>query len=176
MPITPFIGLSVLIHIMIIIGNKLFRSTPSNEMHIGTSKIMHYAGFVIVIFVFGTILTGATLITHASIEDGHSSIRFVSKTAASAYAMVFETHQSQIAAVEDSPKITMAANMPPMPAETDNQVINKNELPQTAVTPVKTDKYTLAENSLENAKIALLETYVKLALKGKPGQGSLSLP
>ena len=172
MPITPFIGLSVLIHIMIIVGNKLFRFTPKNEKSIATSTMMHYAGFLIVIFIFGVILTGATLITHASIEDGHSSIRFVSRTAASAYAMVFETHQPPTS-IENSYAMTMAANVP---SQTDDDVTNENKLPQVVIAPIKTDEYATENESLETAKIALLETYVKLTLKGKPGQGSLSLP
>lgn len=83
MPLTPFVGLSVLVHIIVIIGHKLFNWTPRNKTDAGVAAVVRFTGFAIVVFVFGVILTAATFLVHASIEDDHSSIRFATQYIAS---------------------------------------------------------------------------------------------
>ncbi len=81
MPLTPFIGLSVLIHISIIVINKLLRRVPGeNEttpiVKNSTRKSIAYASLIIA-SVFTFVFINAGILIRASLTDSHSTVRFV---------------------------------------------------------------------------------------------------
>jgi hypothetical protein len=78
MPFTPFIGLSVLIHIGIITGHKflylVLKGRPRIKPIMGVAR---FFGIPIVVTVFLAVLITATVLIHASVIERHSSISFI---------------------------------------------------------------------------------------------------
>ncbi len=74
MPLTPFVGLSVLIHAGIITVNRILYKfkTPSRVIADGTSKIARAFAFFIIVGVFSVVTTNAFFLIKASIDDSHS--------------------------------------------------------------------------------------------------------
>jgi hypothetical protein len=78
MPLTPFIGLSILVHIVLIIVYKTFNIVPSKKR-----TIRHYSAFntwlglVIITGVFSFVFVSAAFLVHASIVEEHSSINLI---------------------------------------------------------------------------------------------------
>jgi hypothetical protein len=78
MPFTPFIGLSIFIHITLIIVFKVFRLTPSNERVARRSyKLNNWVSLLIITTIFSFTFTTAAILVRASIIERHSSINFI---------------------------------------------------------------------------------------------------
>ena len=78
MPLTPFIGLSVLVHMCVIAGHKLFSWVPRKESNKKpASSLMHLASFAIIVLVFAAVLANATLLVWASVHSKYSSFNLV---------------------------------------------------------------------------------------------------
>ncbi len=78
MPLTPFLGLSLIVHMCIIAGHKLFSWIPVGEKNQKpATPFVHIVGFTIIGVVFSFVLSTAFILVHASITDKHSSIRIV---------------------------------------------------------------------------------------------------
>lgn len=76
MPLTPFIGLSVMVHIFVIISHRFFQWTPAEQgaRTRGQQLVTRAIGLTIVSLVFVVVLFSAGTLVRASIEDRHSSI------------------------------------------------------------------------------------------------------
>ena len=76
MPLTPFVGLSVFIHILIIFWHNLFnRHTDNGHLHkIKTTSFKRFAISAIVISIFILVISSAGMLVRASVEDKYSSI------------------------------------------------------------------------------------------------------
>lgn len=90
MPLTPFIGLSVFIHIAIIIFYKLLHLKKQSPRLIPLKVQSYWLGCVVIFFVFTFVLGGASLLVKASITDEHANFRvvtyFVKKNIAEYYS------------------------------------------------------------------------------------------
>lgn len=78
MPFTPFIGLSVSFHILMIIIFKVFNLTPRVERtlkHLAVAK--SWPGLIIITVVFSLVFASAVILVNASITEQHSSVNFV---------------------------------------------------------------------------------------------------
>jgi hypothetical protein len=91
MPLTPFIGISVLVHIGIIIGYHFFRWAPVARAlkPERVSALVRAFGVGIIGVVFAVILTSATVLVRASVVDKHSSILFMDAMVKDTYATFF---------------------------------------------------------------------------------------
>ena len=80
MPFTPFAGLGVMVHILIIAVNKIYLWLPFKKAKSKTRIVPVYhiwrpiAGALIVIVVFSAVLLNAFTLIHASLADKYSSI------------------------------------------------------------------------------------------------------
>jgi len=79
-PLTPFLGLSVLAHIGIIVGHKLFswawsKKTSPSEV----TATIRIVGLLIVATMFTIVITVATILVRESIVERHSTISFISR-------------------------------------------------------------------------------------------------
>jgi len=79
MPFTPFIGLSVLVHIGIIVGYRLSHWKSGEKIKVKTPTLnsVRWSGFAIILAVFLVVLANAALLVRHSVEDKHSSIHFI---------------------------------------------------------------------------------------------------
>ncbi len=78
MPLTPFIGLSVIVHLCVIAGHKVsswlpFRK-PQTQSSIPRASIFSYP---IIGIVFLMVMTNAFILVDRSVLDSHSSFRFI---------------------------------------------------------------------------------------------------
>ena len=81
MPFTPFIGISVLVHICIIFGCRLFSWIPNKEKKIrGTTYVDYIINSVIIVSVFMLIFIQADFLVRASITDKHSTVKFIASS------------------------------------------------------------------------------------------------
>ena len=77
MPFTPFIGISVIVHICVIFGCWLFSWIPTKEkIAQGTTYVGYAVNSGIIVAVFMLIFIQAGFLVHASIVDKHSSVKF----------------------------------------------------------------------------------------------------
>lgn len=97
MPNTPFLGLSVLLHICIIFGYKIFSWLPKrvrvmgkhmSKKRKGSLKIFRAISISTIVIVFLFVVANAAFLVRASIVDKHSSIRFVGNVAGRTIASV----------------------------------------------------------------------------------------
>lgn len=73
----PLIGLSVLIHIAIIIFFNIFHITPNNWQKIRRPKIISSVlGSLIIFGVFSFVFVSAAFLVHNTISEKHSTIYF----------------------------------------------------------------------------------------------------
>jgi hypothetical protein len=83
MPFTPFIGLSVFVHLIVIGWNKLFPRTPIYSPH--NPKRIYLGiwlfGCAIILLTFSFIFWSAIMLVRASIADSHSSVYVVEDAA-----------------------------------------------------------------------------------------------
>ncbi len=78
MPLTPFIGLSILVHIILIIVYKTFNIVPNAKRTVRQySAFNTWLGLVIITGVFSFVFVSAALMVHASIVEKHSSINLI---------------------------------------------------------------------------------------------------
>lgn len=78
MPLTPFIGLSVFIHIILIIIFKIFHINPYNwNRKKRYSVINFWLSSIIIVTMFSFVLFSAGVLVHASIVEKHSNIIFI---------------------------------------------------------------------------------------------------
>jgi len=78
MIIVPFIGLSILIHILIIIFYSTFHMGPSNKRQQNRYLMFNkFFGSIIIIFVFSFVLISATSLIRLSVTDKHSTWGFI---------------------------------------------------------------------------------------------------
>lgn len=79
MPLTPFIGLSIAIHLGIIMIYKIISRFYSRERTTTTvtAPIMRWYGFTIIAIVFIFVFTNAIILVRVSILDKHSIVHFV---------------------------------------------------------------------------------------------------
>lgn len=82
MPATPFIGISVLIHILIIVFHKVFRIKEREPRALRLATRSQYAFSVfIVIAMFGLMLSTAIGLLAASVTERHSTVYLIEDTA-----------------------------------------------------------------------------------------------
>lgn len=106
MPLTPFLGLSVLIHICIIVGYKLFSRSPKKKpVKAKNVRLTRAIGVTTIFLVFIFVVTNATILVRASLVDKHSSVKFVSHAASSAIATVRGVHTGAAIKTADTKKI-----------------------------------------------------------------------
>ena len=80
MQFTPFIGLSVIIHLCVIASHKFFSRFGSNkEIGSETSNLLRVLSLVIVSGVFGVVMVNAILLLKASADDSHSVLKFAER-------------------------------------------------------------------------------------------------
>jgi hypothetical protein len=75
MPLTPFVGLSVLIHMCVITGNKILyklRIKTSAQITDRTSKVTGFLAFFIIFGVSSFVIINAFFLIKASVYDRHS--------------------------------------------------------------------------------------------------------
>ena len=81
MPVTPFLGLSVFVHLSIILYYRVTHRKGSDKAILGKAKIIKknrgIFAFSIFVTVFTVVAVNAGLLVNASILDKHSSIRIV---------------------------------------------------------------------------------------------------
>jgi hypothetical protein len=78
MPLTPFIGLSIIVHVCIIILHKLFNWGPGRTVRYKEMRSTRWISFAIILFIFIFISTNAFLLVRASIVERHSLIQVFS--------------------------------------------------------------------------------------------------
>jgi hypothetical protein len=81
MLITPFIGLSVLVHVGIIFVYWLFSWVPKKEIRFRKSTVLtRIASTGIIVAIFAIVIIPSGLFMKAIIIDKHSSIKFIAYT------------------------------------------------------------------------------------------------
>lgn len=79
MPFTPFFGISILVHVSVIIGNIIFRTVHIRK---GDKKdrvfALQWLGPIIISLIFTFVLISAGIMVHSSIVEKHSSVIFLS--------------------------------------------------------------------------------------------------
>ena len=74
----PFVGLSIVAHIAIIIFYTIFRISPDNQKHREPNKILNkFFGFVIIIFIFSFVIVSGGSLVLLSVMEKHSTIVFI---------------------------------------------------------------------------------------------------
>ena len=74
----PFIGLSILVHISIIIFFNIFHITPSNWQKIRQHRRLNTVlGSAIILSVVGFALVSAFFLVRASVDEKHSTLVFL---------------------------------------------------------------------------------------------------
>ena len=76
MPLTPFIGLSELIHLFVILTHRIFnrgRTSPALMVRKNT-RFMNFGVSLVIVCVFSFVMVSAGMLVKASITDEHSSI------------------------------------------------------------------------------------------------------
>jgi len=84
MPSTPFIGLSVMVHLVVISIYKIFGYDATTKNQRSMSKNLSASrriSFVIISSVFTIITINAGMLIHTAVADKHSSINFVEHVA-----------------------------------------------------------------------------------------------
>jgi hypothetical protein len=114
MPLSPFLGLSFLIHISIIIWYKLFGWLPFNANSTKTQYILFkVVSCVLILFVSAITCLSAYRILYTSVTEKHSSIYFVNKQFSSAIAYASKRFSSKdVATILTTPEIISAAAPP----------------------------------------------------------------
>jgi hypothetical protein len=80
MPQTPFIGLSLIIHLFIIMINKLFSWFPKRKEGKQSSILLtKIKSISIIIIIFSFVTFQAIILLRVSIIDKHSSLKYISK-------------------------------------------------------------------------------------------------
>ncbi len=81
MPLTPFIGLSVLVHLVIIFYYRFFGKNDTKGMPLKkvavSGKALRLTTFCIVASIFLIVIINASILVTASLFDKHSSVAFV---------------------------------------------------------------------------------------------------
>ena len=96
MPLTPYGGLSVLIHLGVILWHKVFSrsATVGGLMVRKNTKFMSFCVTLIIIAVFAFVTTTATFLVKASVVDQYSSINLTEKFVVATSRMIF--HEGNI--------------------------------------------------------------------------------
>ena len=82
MPTTPFIGISVLIHVGVILFHKIFRIKPRMQHAVVPLTSRHYIfSTIIVVSMFSVMLFMAFGLLSASVHEQHSTVYLVEDTA-----------------------------------------------------------------------------------------------
>ena len=78
MPLTPFMGLSILIHVAIIIGHGIFRYVFPTQIFFANRKqrpvVSYCTSFLVIIFIVGLIVVNGALLVIGSITESHSTV------------------------------------------------------------------------------------------------------
>lgn len=78
MPLIPFFGISIIVHIILILVYHLFHLPPRTYvLPTKTNAFRNWAGLLVILGVFGFVLVSATLLVRASIMERHSSFNYV---------------------------------------------------------------------------------------------------
>lgn len=82
MPLTPLIGISVLVHIAVIAVGKLMRKDRTvYYTFVEPRKLTYVVGCLIIFSIFSFVLFTAGMLLKASVEDSHSTFRYVENSA-----------------------------------------------------------------------------------------------
>jgi len=74
MPIIPFIGLSILIHILVILMFKISRKEPQASKNSHEMYHQSWSSWLVISTVMVFVMANAFLVIRASVVDRHSSI------------------------------------------------------------------------------------------------------
>lgn len=109
MPLTPFIGLSVAIHIGIILLYRLFNLAPATSEPVAqsSSRAMRWLGCGIITVVFGFVLTNAIILVRASVEDRHSVVHMLEHYLAAERHSSVAQASSMVAGVVDPDSVNV---------------------------------------------------------------------
>jgi hypothetical protein len=79
MPLMPFMGISVILHVFVIASYVFVNRVAPNRVNRATKKmcptVSRYVSALIIGFVFGGMFTGAYFLVAASVNNEHSSVR-----------------------------------------------------------------------------------------------------
>lgn len=78
MPLTPFVGLSVVIHLCTILGSRIISWFPKTKIK-KPQRWIKLKSISIIIIVFVFIGLQASLLIRAGIIDNHSSVKYLSR-------------------------------------------------------------------------------------------------
>ena len=78
MPLTPFVGLSVLIHLCTILGSRIISWFPKTKIQ-KPPRWVRLKSISIIIIVFVFITVQASFLIRAGIMDNHSSVKYLSR-------------------------------------------------------------------------------------------------
>lgn len=74
MPVVPFVGLSILIHMIVILSYKIFRKEKKSINIKDVEHTKHWASWLVVSMVLLFVFSNAFFLVRASVVDEHSSI------------------------------------------------------------------------------------------------------
>ncbi len=109
MPFTPFIGLSVLVHIGIILWHKIFDVT-SNFRALTVQKATRTLRFgisTIIVLIFAVILTSAIGLVRAGVNDKYSNINLVEQFVG--YVQNYNFHDSTKVVLAQDDKVILSS-------------------------------------------------------------------
>ena len=86
MPFTPFVGLSVMVHLVIVLYYRIHQPAGFNgivgfKSHNAITRVSRFFSVLIVFGVFVLVSTIATFLVGASLFDKHSTVSYVSQEA-----------------------------------------------------------------------------------------------
>jgi hypothetical protein len=80
MPPTPFIGISLLIHTLIILLHKIFHWVPRRKiLHKKPKMSTSFLSVFVVTLVFWFVVISAVVLVYVSIQDRHSIFRWLAQ-------------------------------------------------------------------------------------------------
>jgi hypothetical protein len=168
MPLTPFVGLSIMVHIVVIVGHRLFHWTPMKPESRKENVVafVRFLGFGIIGAVFAVVLISATVLVRASVKDKHSSIRFMGEVAENTYASFFFPRTLPPAVIHN---LTATLADKSTRANRQTMFIPEQKTPsQAAASGITADSSAAMQQWLEIEKGILLDMQAKLSSPAQP--------
>lgn len=88
MPFTPFFGISLIVHIGVIVGYYALRNLVDDEKtrRIPSENLNVVISVIVIFLVFSVVAINASILIRASLYDNHSSIKFVNSQIEKAFS------------------------------------------------------------------------------------------
>lgn len=94
MPLMPFMGISVILHVLVIASYVFVNRIAPNRVKLATKQmcptVSRYVSALIIGFIFGGMFSGAYFLVAASVNNEHSSIRLAATYISAAIAQYNE--------------------------------------------------------------------------------------